>query len=209
MLSIDPYYEEIQKFAREVPSVTFSVSSKDADVYVDKANCGMFETEVTIATPAGKLQLSSTLVGQHNLPNILAAVAAGLALDVDAGGFGIPLKAPPPFSCPAASPPRRKTLKNLAPPSVHFPPPSCSTASISRMEIVSLLIELWHAISRQPFPPALKHLPRVGNRFSPFRAVAISLNIYPTLPAPPAASPSYDQGQEPSNSPLLNVQVSC
>ena len=92
----DPYYQDIQSFARKVPSVTFSVSSRDADVYVDKATFSMWETEVIIATPAGKLQLSSTLVGQHNLPNILAAVAAGLALTVK--GDGIPLKACPSLS---------------------------------------------------------------------------------------------------------------
>lgn len=81
------------RFAQKVPSVTFSVSNKEADVYVDKVIYSLWETEVIIATPAGKLNLSSTLVGPLNLPNILAAVAAGLALTVD--GDGIPLKAFP------------------------------------------------------------------------------------------------------------------
>lgn len=78
------------RFAQAVPSVTFSVSNKAADVYIDKVYYSLWETEVVIATPAGKLSLSSTLVGPLNLPNILAAVAAGLALTVD--GEGIPLK---------------------------------------------------------------------------------------------------------------------
>ena len=81
------------RFAQAVPSVTFSVSNKTADVYIDKVFYSLWETEVIVATPAGKLNLSSTLIGPINLPNILAAVAAGLALTVD--GEGIPLKVRP------------------------------------------------------------------------------------------------------------------
>lgn len=80
----------ILEFAKEVPTVTFSAVASDADVHVVRANFSMWETEVTIETPAGRITLSSTLIGRHNLPNILAAIATGLALTID--GDGIPLK---------------------------------------------------------------------------------------------------------------------
>ena len=80
-------------FAKEVPSVTFSMNDDTADVFVTKANFTMWETDVTIQTPAGKLQITSALIGRHNLPNILAAVATGLALTID--DDGIPLKVRP------------------------------------------------------------------------------------------------------------------
>lgn len=73
-----------------MPTVTFSAVTSEADVFVEKAAFSLWETEVTIGTPAGRISLSSTLIGRHNLPNILAAVATGLALTID--GEGIPLR---------------------------------------------------------------------------------------------------------------------
>lgn len=78
------------EFAKAVPTVTFSVTNTEADVYVERVTMNMWETEAIIATPAGRLTLSSTLIGRHNLPNLLAAVATGLALTID--DEGIPLK---------------------------------------------------------------------------------------------------------------------
>lgn len=78
------------EYASEVPVVTFSVNDDTADVYVLKTTFSTWDTEVVIQTPPGKLTISSALIGRHNLPNILAAVACGLALTIDEEG--IPLK---------------------------------------------------------------------------------------------------------------------
>ena len=86
----DDYYELILEYAKEVPSVTFSVNDDTADVYVVKSSFSIWDTDVQIHTPAGRLQIVSTLIGRHNLPNILAAVATGLALTID--DDGIPLQ---------------------------------------------------------------------------------------------------------------------
>ena len=57
--------------------------------------------QVVVRTPVGALQIITPLVGRHNVYNILAAVAVGLAVTVD--GEPIPLKARAPallgFEC--------------------------------------------------------------------------------------------------------------
>jgi hypothetical protein len=47
--------------------------------------------QVLLRTPVGDLQINSPLVGRHNVYNILAAVATGLATTVR--GKPVPLKA--------------------------------------------------------------------------------------------------------------------
>ena len=89
-LHADPYSETIQECARNVPVVTFSANSSIADVYIEKVAYSVWETELIIKTPVGQLPLNSTLIGRHNVYNILAAVAVGLAITLD--GEPIPLK---------------------------------------------------------------------------------------------------------------------
>lgn len=64
----------------EVPVVTFSLENKNADVYSLKFKLSMFETQVLVNTPNGILEISSGLLGRHNIYNILAAVAVGIAV---------------------------------------------------------------------------------------------------------------------------------
>ena len=64
--------------------------NKSADVWPEKMRFSMWETEIKVQTPVGPLLIITPLIGRHNVYNILAAVAVGLAVTVD--GEPIPLK---------------------------------------------------------------------------------------------------------------------
>ncbi|XXG85080.1 hypothetical protein AAC387_Pa11g0239 [Persea americana] len=64
----------------DVPVVTFAMENKSADVYPLKFELSLFETQVLVHTPEGILEISSGLLGRHNIFNILAAVAVGIAV---------------------------------------------------------------------------------------------------------------------------------
>ncbi|KAJ8768584.1 hypothetical protein K2173_022702 [Erythroxylum novogranatense] len=64
----------------DVPVVTFSMENKNADVHAIKFELALFETQVLVNTPHGILEISSGLLGRHNIYNILAAVAVGIAV---------------------------------------------------------------------------------------------------------------------------------
>lgn len=81
----------MRAYAAHVPVVTFAMYNKGADVYPDKMRFSLWETEVIVQTPVGALQIITPLIARHNVYNILAAVAVGLAVTVD--GEPIPLKA--------------------------------------------------------------------------------------------------------------------
>lgn len=70
----------------DVPVVTFAMENEDADVYPLKFELSLFKTQVLIRTPKGILEITSGLIGRHNVYNILAAVAVGIAV-------GVPLEA--------------------------------------------------------------------------------------------------------------------
>ncbi|XP_027340051.1 UDP-N-acetylmuramoyl-L-alanyl-D-glutamate--2,6-diaminopimelate ligase MurE homolog, chloroplastic isoform X2 [Abrus precatorius] len=63
-----------------VPVVTFALENKNADVHPLKFELSLFETQVLVNTPTGILEISSGLLGKHNIYNILAAVAVGIAV---------------------------------------------------------------------------------------------------------------------------------
>ena len=56
--------------------------SLEADVFVEKAELSLFETVVTVRTPAGRFDAACGLVGEVNVTNIAAAVAVGVALEI-------------------------------------------------------------------------------------------------------------------------------
>lgn len=64
----------------EVPVVTFAMENKNADIHPLKYELSLFETQVLVNTPQGILEISSGLLGRHNIYNILAAVAVGIAV---------------------------------------------------------------------------------------------------------------------------------
>nr|CAD1821010.1 unnamed protein product [Ananas comosus var. bracteatus] len=65
---------------RGVPVLTFAVENKNADIYPLKFELSSTTTKVLIKTPNGVLQISSRLIGTHNVYNILAAAAVGIAV---------------------------------------------------------------------------------------------------------------------------------
>ncbi|KAJ4955237.1 hypothetical protein NE237_012020 [Protea cynaroides] len=64
----------------DVPVVTYALENKRADVHPLKIELSLFETQVLVKTPQGILEISSGLLGRHNVYNILAAVAVGIAV---------------------------------------------------------------------------------------------------------------------------------
>ncbi|MQM06446.1 hypothetical protein Taro_039270 [Colocasia esculenta] len=65
----------------DVPLVTYAVDNKSAHVYPLQFELSLRKTRVWVNTPKGILKISSTLLGRHNIYNILAAVAVGIAAD--------------------------------------------------------------------------------------------------------------------------------
>ncbi|KAJ0966668.1 hypothetical protein J5N97_023585 [Dioscorea zingiberensis] len=65
----------------DVPVVTFGMENREADVFPLRLELSMFGTWVLISTPKGIVEVSSRLLGRHNVYNILAAVAVGVAVD--------------------------------------------------------------------------------------------------------------------------------
>ncbi|KAK8533110.1 hypothetical protein V6N12_076391 [Hibiscus sabdariffa] len=64
----------------EVPSVTFAIDNKNADVHALKFELLLSGTRILVNTPHGVLEISSSLLGRHNIYNILATVAVGIAV---------------------------------------------------------------------------------------------------------------------------------
>lgn len=64
----------------DVPVVTYAMDNKNADVHPLKYELSLFETQILVNTPQGILEISSGLLGRHNVYNILAAVAVGIAV---------------------------------------------------------------------------------------------------------------------------------
>ncbi|KAJ7555517.1 hypothetical protein O6H91_05G042600 [Diphasiastrum complanatum] len=64
-----------------VPVVTFGMRNPEADVYPLDVQLSLFETELLVRTPHGNIEISSGLLGRHNVYNILAAVAVGIAVE--------------------------------------------------------------------------------------------------------------------------------
>ena len=94
----DAYHKVILEAAAatKIPAVTFSMSNPEADVFVDSVSeLGMWGTVLNVATPYGVMaELQTTLVGRHNIPNVLAAVAVGIAITVDGKGVELKVRSP-------------------------------------------------------------------------------------------------------------------
>ena len=85
----DPYVDEFRSAAGPVPCITFAVNDREADVWAEKVVKSVWESEIKIRIRLGdqqvRCQVVTPLIGQHNVYNVLAAIATGLAL-------GIPLE---------------------------------------------------------------------------------------------------------------------
>jgi UDP-N-acetylmuramoyl-L-alanyl-D-glutamate--2,6-diaminopimelate ligase len=75
----DPHAPRLQALAKR--TLTYGLTDA-ADLTAKKFTLSFSGLEFTAQTPAGKVEVRSSLVGRINVYNILAAIAAGLALDV-------------------------------------------------------------------------------------------------------------------------------
>ena len=76
----DPYGEEIVRRCA-CPVVTFGIRG-ECDIRPTDITSSVSGIRATMVTPAGEFQFASRLLGRFNLSNILAAAAAGIALDL-------------------------------------------------------------------------------------------------------------------------------
>ena len=59
---------------------TYSLANPKADLFAEEMRLGLDRTRLRARTPAGVLELETSLVGRFNVQNALAALGAGLAL---------------------------------------------------------------------------------------------------------------------------------
>jgi UDP-N-acetylmuramoyl-L-alanyl-D-glutamate--2,6-diaminopimelate ligase len=76
----DPYGKQVA-LRCACPVVTFGIKGQ-CDVRPTKVTSSVNGIHATLITPAGEFEFSSHLLGRFNLSNILAAAAAGVALDL-------------------------------------------------------------------------------------------------------------------------------
>ncbi|MGB6482173.1 MAG: UDP-N-acetylmuramoyl-L-alanyl-D-glutamate--2,6-diaminopimelate ligase [Candidatus Acidiferrales bacterium] len=80
----DPYGKQLEGIARR----TFTYGLKNgAQIKAQKYPLSFSGLEFTAQTPVGKIEVQSLLVGKINVYNILAAVGAGIALDVNSAAI--------------------------------------------------------------------------------------------------------------------------
>ena len=71
------------QLSREVQGESVSYGfNKPVDVYPLKWQEGFSGLEISLATPKGKMEIRSPLVGEYNLLNLMAAVSTGLGLGI-------------------------------------------------------------------------------------------------------------------------------
>ncbi|KAJ9528971.1 hypothetical protein QJQ45_000528 [Haematococcus lacustris] len=78
----DPLSPELLELSKLVVSVTYAIDNTEADVVAESMKSDIWENEVIVRTPLGRLQIITPLLGKHNTYNILAAVATGIALEL-------------------------------------------------------------------------------------------------------------------------------
>jgi UDP-N-acetylmuramyl tripeptide synthase len=77
----DIYGDSLERLVEDTGAqvLTYGVNSKDADVHAEKVKSSIWETEILVRTPVGRLEIIVPLIGEFNVSNVLAAVAVGLA----------------------------------------------------------------------------------------------------------------------------------
>ncbi len=69
--------------ARAVTPGALDGPSRDADVFVESRTINRSGTRARLVTPRGPVEIASPLVGHHNLENLVAATAIGMALGLE------------------------------------------------------------------------------------------------------------------------------
>jgi UDP-N-acetylmuramoyl-L-alanyl-D-glutamate--2,6-diaminopimelate ligase len=80
----DDYATRLEGLARR--TITYGLKSA-SDLTSKKLNLSFNGLEFTAQTPVGKIDVKSSLVGRINVYNILAAIGAGIALDIPVAGI--------------------------------------------------------------------------------------------------------------------------
>lgn len=77
----DIYGDSLQRLVEDTGAqmLTYGVNSKDADIYAERVKSSIWETEIMVRTPVGRLEIIIPLIGEFNVSNVLASVAVGLA----------------------------------------------------------------------------------------------------------------------------------
>jgi UDP-N-acetylmuramoyl-L-alanyl-D-glutamate--2,6-diaminopimelate ligase len=81
----DAYGQRLAASLSPQQVLTYSVSDARADFYTKDLHYQPTGVEGVMVTPQGEIAFASPLVGQYNLANLLAAVAAVLECGVDLG----------------------------------------------------------------------------------------------------------------------------
>lgn len=82
VVNIDSEYAaKFLEFAANVPVVTYGIKDQEADVCIESVKYSIWETELLIRTPVGRMEVISYLIGEHNVYNVLAAVAVALSVN--------------------------------------------------------------------------------------------------------------------------------
>ncbi len=74
----------------DLPVLTFGLGA-NARVRAAEYASSIDGIRMTVETPAGRLALASPLIGEHNVMNLLGAIATGLALGLELGALGTAL----------------------------------------------------------------------------------------------------------------------
>lgn len=76
----DPYGRRLKEEldGKDFEVKTFSIANKEADLFVDKVQYSIQETEAILCCNGEKKKIKTNLLGEHNLRNILAAILVGL-----------------------------------------------------------------------------------------------------------------------------------
>src|SRR5207244_7837458 len=69
-----------QQLAARIRSGLITVARRDADISVESSELSARGIRTTLVTPRGKCELSSPLVGEHNLENLLVALGVLIGL---------------------------------------------------------------------------------------------------------------------------------
>lgn len=74
--------EFIEEKAKEYDCVTYGINNKNADITAKDITCGKDGLKFTVCTKTQEFTLSTSLLGTHNILNILSAVAIALDLEI-------------------------------------------------------------------------------------------------------------------------------
>lgn len=80
--NLDSVDEEVLREAK-CRKVSYSLTDKQADYFVNDISIGEEITDFTVQTPKGTLPLKTILIGNHNLENICASVALCREINID------------------------------------------------------------------------------------------------------------------------------